>query len=661
MNEQRSSRNDATSRRAPLAIARAYAMRYLFAALAVLGLSAGACEAHPWRVVILPGADSSQPAAQEQVRAIRSAISAAAPDGVEFYTDPLDDLRFDAADLMPSFLALMKRKYEHRPVDIVIGLGDFALDFTKQYHDEIWPAAPVVISSVGDSRQHDIPSGFIYVPMHFDLDGTLALAETLQPKARRLVVVSGAANVDLRAAQRAADTARARKSHPWTVDEWSGLTVAELQRRLAALERDTAVLYTTMYRDRNGRTYFPYDVVAPMAKSSGAPIYGWYPTYLGHGLAAGSVASVETNGRVVGELARSILLGKAPRQDAMASSGASRCVADVGVIERLGLRADLLPEGCELIDVPPTLWREYRIVVLIAVAVVLLQALTIAALLWERRQRRIAEDKATERLGELTRAGRFALAGELSASIAHEVGQPLGAILSNADAAGLMLRDEPEVGELHSILGDIRRDALRANQVVQRLRALLQKHTVKLNPLDLNSTFDEALALLNLEARRRRIVIESHLAAIDTLVLGDRVQLQQVLLNLAINAMDAMEDTPAANRIVSISTRVAGQGYELSVADCGHGIPVGTGPRLFDSLYTTKPHGMGLGLSIVRTIVMTHGGHVSASAREGGGSLFKVWLPSLPKRAMAGARLELDKRAEKATFETRPEPQGGHP
>ncbi|WP_175166081.1 sensor histidine kinase [Paraburkholderia fynbosensis] len=638
---------------------RVHVIRWFF--LAMLGLSTCAYAGHPWRVVILPGADPTQPAAQEQIRAVRSSIAAVAPDGVEFYTDALDDLRFDSAELMPSFLALMRKKYENTRVDVVIGLADFALDFTKRYHNEIWPGVPVVISSVTDAREKDIPPEFAFVPLRLDLDGTLQLAEALQPHARHLVVVSGVAKLDLRFARRAVDAARARKSRPWAVDVWSGLTVSELQQRLATLDRDTAVLYTTMYRDRTGRTFFPYELVAPMAKASSVPIYGWYPTYLGHGLAAGSVISFEKNGRLTGGLAASILLGKVVPRGATTAASASQCAADAGAIERLGLRAGDLPANCELINVPPSLWREYRAIVLITVAVVLLQALTIAALLWQRRHRQIAEDKATLRLAELARAGRFALAGELSASIAHEVGQPLGAILSNADAAGMMLSNQPEVSEVHLILADIRRDALRANQVVQRLRALLQKHTLLLGPLDLNETFDEALALLGLESRRRNIFIDPNLSAENALVLGDRVQLQQVLLNLAINAMDAMENTPPGDRILSISTRVSEHGYELTVADRGHGISPEAGARLFDSLYTTKPHGMGLGLSIVRTIVESHGGRVSAAAREGGGSVFTVWLPPAAERAVLRAGPELDNAAGKATFEASLTTQGGHP
>jgi len=654
--------------RAPRIVAPALARRvftrcrvvaYLF--LAALGFHTSAYGEHTWRVVILPGADPTQPAAQEQIRAIRHSIAAAAPDGVEFYTDSLDDLRFDNAELMNSFLALLKRKYEHKKVDIVIGLADFALDFTRRYHDDIWPTVPVVISSVADGRQRDIPKDFAYVPTSFDVGGTLSLAEVLQPHARRLVIVSGAAKLDLRFAERAAATARARTSRQWAVDVWSGLTVAELQHRLATLDRSSAVLYTTMYRDRAGRTFFPYEVVRPMAKVSGAPIYGWYPTYVGYGLAAGSVVSFEANGRTAGALAASILLGETPRQGAVSSANPSHCIADLGMLEKFGLDAGELPAGCELVNVPPSLWREYRTMVLGAVAVVLLQALTIGALLWQRHRRRIAEDEATLRSDELARAARFASAGELSASVAHEIGQPLGAILSNADAAGMMIQDEPEEEELHSILADIRRDALRANQVVQRLRTLLQKRTLEFVPLDLNAAFDEGLSLLVLEARRRRISVESNFLEYNVCVFGDRVQLQQVLINLVINAMDAMEDTPLAERVVSVSIQLAGKGYELIVADRGHGIPEVAGDRLFESLYTTKPHGMGLGLSIVRTIVSTHGGQVRGEPRDGGGSVFTVWLPAVERQGVPPVPAGNCTSTEKAALNVQPMPQGGRP
>ncbi|SOE86909.1 Histidine kinase-, DNA gyrase B-, and HSP90-like ATPase [Burkholderia sp. YR290] len=611
--------------------------QYLFALTVCLSLHAYAAD--PWRVVILPGADPTQPAALDQIRAMRSELIAAAPDGVEFYTDSLDGLRFDTAAVMPDFLNLMKKKYQHRHVDIVIGIADFALEFTARYHQDIWPGAPVVITSVQEERLNGMPADFARVPMRIDVAGTLTLAETLQPQARRLVVVAGTTPFDRFWGQQAADAARRRATRNWTVEVWNGLAMPELRRRLAALDLNTAVLYTTMYRDQGGRTYFPYEVVGPMTEVSGAPVYSWYPTYLEHGLTGGSVVSFETNGRLAGELATSILLGKTSPHGATWKTGPSHCAVNVGRMEKLGLPMDALPAGCELTNVPPSLWREYRGTTLTALAVLAMQAVTIVALLRQRRQRRLAEDETALRRNELARAARFASAGELSASIAHEVGQPLGAILSNADAAELMLQEpSPEIAELHAIVADVRRDALRANQVVQRLRALLEKQTVALGSLELDATVNEAFALLGPEARRRRLTIESSLAAGDARILGDRIQLEQVLLNLAINAMDAMQDTAASERILSIATRPADRGYELTVADRGHGIPADAKARLFDSLYTTKPHGMGLGLSIVRTIVTMHGGRIWVDAREGGGSIFTVWLPEIPASAAAYTR-----------------------
>jgi signal transduction histidine kinase len=218
--------------------------------------------------------------------------------------------------------------------------------------------------------------------------------------------------------------------------------------------------------------------------------------------------------------------------------------------------------------------------------------------------------------------------GELSASIVHEVGQPLGAIVANTDAARLMLAGgEHDAAELQDIFADVRRDALRANEVLRHMRALLHKQANAVAPLDLNAAVDEAIVLLAPEARRRGITIEGTPLPDSTPFVGDRVQLQQVLLNLVLNAMDAMTDAPVPRRVVSVSLRSAGAGIELEVADRGHGIAAEHASKLFESFFTTKHDGMGLGLPIVRSVVGAHGGRVWAEPRDGGGTRFIVWLP----------------------------------
>ncbi|WP_321817416.1 MULTISPECIES: sensor histidine kinase [unclassified Paraburkholderia] len=280
------------------------------------------------------------------------------------------------------------------------------------------------------------------------------------------------------------------------------------------------------------------------------------------------------------------------------------------------------------IEYPKSIFREYRSVVLIILVVLLAQTLTIVALLVQRRNCRAAQAEAIARRGELARAARFATVGELSASIAHEVGQPLGAILSNADAAELLVKvSQLDSGELGDILSDVKRDALRANDVVQRLRSLLQKQGVVFSPIVFDSTLQCALTLIAPEAKRRNIGLETSFGAGDASIMGDAVQIQQIVLNLTINGMDAMQETAQSNRVLTLVTRSMAEGVEFTVTDRGCGLGAASSQRVFEPFYSTKPHGMGLGLSIVRSIVDAHHGDIKAVPRDGGGTTFVVWLP----------------------------------
>ncbi|WP_371881346.1 ATP-binding protein [Caballeronia sp. S22] len=597
--------------------------------LAWLVLACRSFAAESPKVVLFTGADPIQPAALVQLEAIRKQLDASPLQGAEVFLETLDGFRFGSENLTPEFLALMKKKYAHQHVDLVIGLGNYAADFSIKNHAEVWPGAPVLLSSVPEDwlSQRSLPDGFSTVPYRIDVAKTLSIAQALQPEAHRLVVVGGNADVDLRFVKRVVEAAEKNKAQWSVIEEWTGLPLNELQRRLALLDRNWAVVYTTMYRDRDGRRYFPYQAVAPMVEASHVPIYGWYSVYLKYGLTAGAVYDMEENGRKTGEVASSVLRGGHVEVSALPALP-ERCVANLSEFDRLGLSVSRLPSACRLVNPPPSVFREYRGTVVTLLGVLLAQSVTIAALLTQRRQRRRAEAEAGERRNDLARAARLATVGELSASIAHEVGQPLGAILSNADAADLLLTSSPaNAEEVHEILADVRRDALRANEVVVRLRALLAKQSVSFSAMNLDETLTQSLPLIEPEARRRCITVKMLLNAGNVKIFGDRVQIQQILLNLALNSMDAMQHTAPDERVLSISTRLLDSGIELVVADRGHGLPAGAATRLFEPFFTTKAHGMGLGLSIVRAIAEAHHGRVNAAERNGGGTVISLTLP----------------------------------
>ena len=224
----------------------------------------------------------------------------------------------------------------------------------------------------------------------------------------------------------------------------------------------------------------------------------------------------------------------------------------------------------------------------------------------------------------LAHVQRLAVMGELTAMIAHEVNQPLGAILSNADAAELLLESsKPPLDEIRKILADIRKNDLRADESIRRIRALLRKREMQMEPLDLNETVSDALRLMAGDALRRRVQIGREFAPGLPLVFGDRACLQQVLLNLIFNGMDAMNETPEPARRLMVRTRAREDGdVEVAVADCGRGIVPERIPRLFDSFFTTKKEGMGLGLSIARSIMEVHQGRIWAENNAGEGATF---------------------------------------
>jgi diguanylate cyclase (GGDEF)-like protein len=245
-------------------------------------------------------------------------------------------------------------------------------------------------------------------------------------------------------------------------------------------------------------------------------------------------------------------------------------------------------------------------------------------------ERRRIEAQIAHMAHQVIHLNRTAIAGVLSASFAHELNQPLGAILSNAETAEVLLADNPlNVDQLKEILADIRRDNQRAGEIIKQLGALLKKgDEIELQEFDLNDTVRCALHLLDHEAATRGVVLRANQAHAALPVRANMVHLQQVILNLAMNGMDAMACCDRRSRKLTLETALAGDAdVEASVSDSGTGIPADMLERVFDAFVTTKPQGTGLGLSIARTIIEIHGGKIWAENRPEGGAVFRFTLP----------------------------------
>jgi C4-dicarboxylate-specific signal transduction histidine kinase len=259
--------------------------------------------------------------------------------------------------------------------------------------------------------------------------------------------------------------------------------------------------------------------------------------------------------------------------------------------------------------------------------------------LQDETQRKLAEEALDKARSELAHVARIATLNALTASIAHEVNQPLSGIITNASTCRRMLDgDPPNIEGARETARRIIRDGNRASDVISRLRVLFSKKDFTLEPLDLNEATREVIALSLSDLQRNRVVLLADLAEDLPPVIGDRVQLQQVILNLVRNASDAMLGVDGRPKELLIKT--AGDESDrvrLSVIDAGVGFSPETADKLFEAFHTTKSDGMGIGLSVSRSIIERHHGRLWAEANAGPGATFSFSIPCSPERVTAAA------------------------
>jgi signal transduction histidine kinase len=423
-----------------------------------------------------------------------------------------------------------------------------------------------------------------------------------------------------------------RTSQPFTDRisfEWfNDLRFEDMLKRISRLPPHSAAFYVDLRVDAAGVPLDRDQVLPKLREATNAPIFSYIDSYLGSGIVGGPMLSSEEVGRRMAQAAVRILNGESPGDLKIPPVALGAPQYDWRELRHWNISEDRLPAGSMVRFREPTVWQQYRWQIALMCAVVLLEGALISGLLYERRRRLYAEVQSRQRSAELAHVNRFSTAGELTATIAHGINQPLGAIRTNIETAEIMVKSPaPDLQEIGEILADIRRDDERASEVIGRLRSLLKKAPFELKHIDLNDVVRETVRFLSALAIAREIDLAGFIAPTPLAAKGDLIQLQQVILNLILNAMDAMSSMPSAERRIAVSTARDGNSAELSVSDVGPGIPVEKLKQVFEPFFTTKPQGMGMGLSIARTIVEAHGGQLSAENLAGRGAAFRMRLP----------------------------------
>jgi signal transduction histidine kinase len=599
-------------------------------------------DAAPIRILLLHPDDLHARQVVAADAATRSALLAALPQPLDFSSEGFETLRLGGTRLQePAFIEQLLEKYASRPPDLIIAHAEM-FGVVMRHRAELWPQTPLMFVDVAEQRVRagELPSDIPRVSVDVDFAGTFELARLLQPEARHVLVVFGTTDHDQYWGQYAMRMLEPFSDHI-KIEATDKRPMDETLRTVASIDRDAIVLYVSVVRDKTGRSYVTQDIAQKLAETSKAPMYSAYGSLMGLGIVGGSITRAsEAKAYAVGETARRLLNGESAAAIPHTPAAQPGCAVDWRAVQHWNLDASRIPTACRVLFRDTSLVSRHQAEVLALIVLAALLGSLSTGWVRQRRRGERAEAVVQKQREELAHAGRLVSAGQLTASITHELNQSLTAILSNAEAGSILLsQDNPPLSEIKQILDDIGADDLRAAEVIRRLRGLLTKSVIETQSVFPNEIISDTLKLLEPLTKSLQITVTTRLMDPAPVLEGDRVQLQQVLLNLLMNAMEATKESPLECRRISIHSDVDSESnYSVSISDSGPGIPPEQISNLFKPFFSTKPKGMGLGLFLVRTIVEAHGGQVGASS-DGVGATFHVTFP-FNKNQFAGPLLD---------------------
>ena len=563
---------------------------------------------------------------------------------VEFHSESLNTSQFQSPHHQTVLRDYFQRKYQGRQIDLIVAVMEPSLDFLLRHAGELFSGVPIVFcgANPGDVEGRSLPDNVTGVLVKRNFAPTLDIALRLHPETRHVFVISGNSRFDQQIESLARRDLQAFESRV-NINWLDTLPMEQLLSKLSALPENSVVYYLTLFVDGAGEAFIPHEALSRISEVANAPIYVANDQFVGRGAVGGHVYSVGSLGQAAAAIGIRVLRGEQPSKIPVTTASAYKNLFDWRQLDRWRIDERRLPANSQVDHRPVSLWYLYKWYIVAGCTLFVLQSALVVGLLVSRAQRRRAEasrleseqrrlraeDEVRTQRDELAHALRVTTLGEMTASFAHELGQPLASITLNASTAQLILSRDGPKAELDEIVTDVLAAAERASQTLSSLRALFRKEEASRTPVDVSAAVDNVLSVLEGEMRQRQIRVQFVRAAESPHVLGDAVQLKQVLINLLINAAESISACGGPRREIQIECReAAAGGIEILVRDSGLGVAECELERIFEHFVSSKPQGLGMGLAISRSIVESHGGRIWATRNQSRGLTVHVDFPS---------------------------------
>lgn len=610
----------------------------------------------------------TRPVIQEMMAAFRTFFLQHPENAPEVFAESLDLSRLRAtqtpssAVASPESTAWLTQKYNDIRLDVLVAANAHVFPLLVALRDQIAPQAWILtMERFGESLNPGgtIPNVAILRSEDASI-GALQLTTQLFPTTQRVAFVGTTfPHTQSTIAAVAFFESQCRKTGI-AFEPLIDLELSELTQRLRQLPPDSVIYYSAVHTNGSGQRLVPTEVVEYLSRETPRPIIAGIDVYLGRGIVGGVCTEAKTVGRMMADMVQDYTKNGTVADRTMMPA----VILDARVLERFSVPNSRIPAGAEVRFQQPGFFRQYWLQTLAGILIFSSQAWLIGTLLITLRRRRKAEQQITRQQEQLQHASRLSTLGQYAATLAHELGQPLGAILNNIETAEHLLQRDPEkhIDELRDIIHDIAEDDRRAGRVLESIRSMVRRQQPAQHPLSLAELVQNTLVLVRSTINSQRISITVACEAAQPLISGDEVLLQQAVLNLLNNCVQAFQqrkvnknsnasfglpgteslrERPAADSIrieirpaASFAPARFDSCIEVAIVDNAGGIDSSIEQSVTDAFFTTRSSGLGIGLSIVQSIMEQHDGRMVLQNQPGIGLTVRLLFPAEPRKKL---------------------------